>query len=38
MKSKPKLKQEGRRRGTEFKPKFSGGSHKIARTKKAKGG
>jgi hypothetical protein len=38
MKSKPKLEQGGRRNGKTFKPKFSGGSHKIVRTKKQKGG
>ena len=37
MKSKPELKQGGRRRGTKFVSKFSGGSRKIARTKQ-KGG
>ena len=38
MKSKPELKQGGRRRGKTFESKFSGGSHKIVRTKKQKGG
>jgi hypothetical protein len=38
MKSKPKLEQVGRRNGKTFKPKHRDGSHKIARTKKQKGG
>jgi len=38
MKQQIKLEKTGRRAGKTFKDKFSMGSRKIKRTKKAKGG
>jgi hypothetical protein len=38
MKRQIDLKRAGRRAGKTFKPKYSGGTRRIARTKKQRGG